>query len=190
MRTLSLRTRLTVWYTLALLIVLSLFGANVLWQQRRIGMRRVDRELESLTTTLANVVQDELNEQDDPVTAATEATATVTAPGRAVAIADSQGGVLFARWSGLALPEPLPHGDAAPSARTVDTAAGAWRVHARPHAFGDRTLVLLSPARCRTSCASSAKSRRRCWSGSRSCCCWRAAAGCGWPRSGCVRSPT
>ena len=143
MTTLSLRTRLTVWYTLALLVVLCLFGANVLWQQRRIGIRRVDRELEALTATLANVVQDELNEQDDLVTAATEATATVTAPGRALAILDPGGRVLGARWSGLALREPLPQGDAAPSVRTVDTGAGAWRVHARPHAFGSRTLVLL-----------------------------------------------
>ena len=37
MTTLSLRARLTLWYTLALLVVLCLFGANVLWQQRRIG---------------------------------------------------------------------------------------------------------------------------------------------------------
>jgi hypothetical protein len=143
MTTMSLRMRLTLWYTVALLVVLCLFGANVLWQQRRIGMRRVDRELEALTATLVNVVQDELNEQDDPVTAATEATATVTAPGRALAIVDAKGGVLGARWSGLALPAPLPRGDAPPGVQTVDTAAGAWRVHARPHRFGEATFVLL-----------------------------------------------
>ena len=56
MTPLSLRARLTLWYTLALLVVLCLFGANVLWQQRRIGIRRVDRELEALTATLANVI--------------------------------------------------------------------------------------------------------------------------------------
>ena len=143
MRMLSLRARLTLWYTFALLVVLCLFGANVLWQQRRIGIRRVDRELEALTATLANVVQDELNENDDLVTAATEATATVTAPGRALAIADANGRVLSARWSGLQLRDPPPGGDAEPSVRTVDTGAGAWRVHARPRTFGARTLVLL-----------------------------------------------
>jgi heavy metal sensor kinase len=143
MRTLSLRARLTLWYTLALLVVLSLFGANVLWQQRRIGIRRVDRELEALTATLSNVMQDELGEQDDPVTAATEATATVTAPGRALAILDARGQLLGARWSGLALRDPLPDLAGGPMVRTLDTDAGAWRVHARPHAFGDRTVVLL-----------------------------------------------
>ena len=142
MRPLSLRARLTLWYTLALLVVLCLFGANVLWQQRRIGLRRVDRELEALTATLANVVQDELNETDDPATAATEATATVTAPGRALAILDPEGRVLGARWSGLALRDPHRDG-ATPGVRTVATGSGVWRVHARSRAFGRTTLVLL-----------------------------------------------
>ena len=143
MTRLSLRERLTLWYSIALLVVLSLFGASVLWQQRRICIRRVDRELQALTATLANVMQDELNEQDEPGLAATEATATVTAPGRALAIVDARGQVLGARWSGLELGEPLPRGEAGPSLRTVDTRAGAWRVHASPRAFGDRRLILL-----------------------------------------------
>jgi heavy metal sensor kinase len=140
---LSLRSRLTLWYTLALLVVLSLFGANVLWQQRRIGIRRVDRELEALTATLVNVVQDEINEQDDLVTAATEATATVTAPGRALAIYDARGRVLGARWSGLQSGDTMVHGIGDASVRTIETAGGAWRVHLRPRAFGANTLVLL-----------------------------------------------
>jgi heavy metal sensor kinase len=142
-RALSLRARLTLWYTLALLVVLCLFGANVLWQQRRIGIRRVDRELEALTATLTSVMQDELNEQDELSTAAVESITTVTAPRRALAILDVQGRTLGARWSGLELREPWPAGNAGADVRTVETAAGAWRVHARSHAFGDRTLVLL-----------------------------------------------
>ena len=132
MKTLSLRARLTLWYTVALLVVLCLFGANVLWQQRRIGFRRVDRELEALTATLVNVVQDELNEQDDLVTAATEATATVTAPGRALAIADAGGKVLGARWNHLELPNPFASGSDEPSVRTMQSNGVAWRVHTRP----------------------------------------------------------
>ena len=142
MTRLSLRARLTLWYTVALLVVLCLFGANVLWQQRRIGFRRVDRELEALTATLANLVQEELNEQDDPVTAATEATTTVTAPGRAVAIADAGGKVLGARWNRLDLPDPIAVGDE-PSVRTIESKGVAWRVHTQPRAFGNRTLVIV-----------------------------------------------
>ena len=143
MRTLSLRARLTIWYTLALLLVLCLFGANMLWQQRRIGIRRVDRELESLTATLANVVQDELNENDDIATAATEATATVNAANRALAVFDAQGRVLGARWSGLALRGPLADAAASPHVWTEGAGAGAWRVHAQQRTFGDVTLALL-----------------------------------------------
>jgi heavy metal sensor kinase len=139
---LSLRARLTLWYTLALLVVLCLFGANVLWQQRRIGFRRVDRELEALTATLANMVQEELNEADDLVTAATEATTTVTAPGRALAIADERGRVLGAQWNHFELPGPIVGGEE-PSIRTIQSNGVAWRVHTRPRAFGDRTLVLV-----------------------------------------------
>lgn len=142
MTRLSLRSRLTLWYTVALLVVLCLFGANVLWQQRRIGFRRVDRELEALTATLANMVQEELNEQDDPVTAATEATTAVTAPGRALAIADEDGKVLGARWNHLDLPGPIA-ADGEPSVRTIQSNGVAWRVHTRPRAFGNLTLVLV-----------------------------------------------
>jgi len=35
---LSLRARLTVWYTVALLVVMTLGGAVILWQQGRIGL--------------------------------------------------------------------------------------------------------------------------------------------------------
>ena len=144
MTSLSLRARLTLWYTLALLVVLSLFGANVLWQLQRIGTRRVDRELEALTATLTNVMQDELKEEDEPGLAATEATETVTAPGRALAILDTRGRVLGARWSGLELRDRLAGGEAGPSVRTVDTGAGAWRVHERPQTFGTLPLVLIA----------------------------------------------
>ena len=44
MKTLSLRMRLTAWYTFALLVVLCLFGADVLWEQGRVGLRVGGRE--------------------------------------------------------------------------------------------------------------------------------------------------
>jgi two-component system OmpR family sensor kinase len=143
MTTLSLRARLTLWYTLALLVVLCLFGANVLWQQRRIGIRRVDRELDTLSETLVNVVQEELNEKDDPAKAAEEASGTLTAPRRALALLDAQGHVLAAKWGGMDLGDALPRGSDAPRVWNVENRSGAWRVHARPHTFGRVTLVLV-----------------------------------------------
>jgi heavy metal sensor kinase len=143
MRMLSLRARLTLWYTLALLVVLCLFGADVLWQLNRIGIRRVDRDLEALTATLDNVLKDELRELGDPTLAAADARNTVTAPGRAVAILDARGHVLAARWSGLELPDPLPRSLEQPAVWTARTAAGAWRVHARLQSSGATRFVLL-----------------------------------------------
>jgi heavy metal sensor kinase len=140
---LSLRARLTLWYTLVLLIVLSVFAADVLWQLGLIGMRRVDRDLDALTATLANVVGDELRELGTPRAAAEDARNTVTAPGRAIAILDAGGQVLAAQWSGLDLRDALPSAGAGAKAWTVQTAAGAWRVHAQPRSFGGTTLVLL-----------------------------------------------
>jgi signal transduction histidine kinase len=139
----SLRTKLTIWYTVALLVVLSLFGADVLWQQGRVGMRRVDRDLEAFTATLANVVREELTEMADARRAAEEARNTVATPGRAVAILDARGGVLAASWTGLTLPAPLPTADAGTRVWTADTAGGAWRVHAKPQIVGETSLVLL-----------------------------------------------
>ena len=143
MRTLPLRARLTLWYTLALLVVLCVFAATVLWQQQRIGVRRVDRELAGLLTTLENVVQEELNEKDDPATAAAEATGTVNAPGRGIAILDERGTVLSARWNGLDVHEALRRSDALPRAWTVETKSGGWRLSARRRTFGAITFDLI-----------------------------------------------
>jgi signal transduction histidine kinase len=138
---LALRARLMAAYTSALLVVLAVFGALVLWQQGRIGLRRVDRELAGLAGTLSNVLRDELSENPDPAGAAREARDVVTAPGRAIAILDAHGAVLAARWNGL----ELPAGAAAAAARadTVETPAGAWRVRVSPETFGATPITLL-----------------------------------------------
>ncbi|HEY2152115.1 MAG TPA: ATP-binding protein [Vicinamibacterales bacterium] len=143
MRPLSLRARLTLWYTLALLVALALVGADVLWQQRRIGLRRVDRDLDALAGTLTNVMRDELTENPTPRTAAEEARNTVTAPGRAIAILDNEGATLAARWNGLPPQGVLPGVESGPIAVTVTAPAGAWRVHAVPQSIEKQSLILI-----------------------------------------------
>jgi two-component system, OmpR family, sensor kinase len=146
MRSLSLRLRLTLWYTVVLVVVLCLGAADVLLVQRRLGVRRVDRELEGTIATLANVIRAELEEKESPRTAADEARATVAAPGRAVAILDARGVPLAATWSGLTLPPEMRQPSSA-SVSTVKTTSGAWRMHVRPETFGATamTLVLATP---------------------------------------------
>lgn len=136
---LSLRARLTLWYTIPLLAVLFLFGLLVLSQQGRLGLRRVDRELDALTTTLGDVLRDELSEQDEPSLAAREVLDTVTAPGRALAILDGRGNVLAARLNGL---EPA---DVRALAQQADGASnrGAWRVRTERMTSGDDVMRLV-----------------------------------------------
>ena len=143
MRTLSLRARLTLWYSVAIVLVLGFFGADLAWVQERLGVRRIDRELTGETATLATVLRDELREGAGSTRAAEEACRTVAALGRAVAVLDERGLPLTATWNGLDIHDRLPAADAGPLAWTVQTASGAWRVHAQPEAFDATTLVLL-----------------------------------------------
>jgi signal transduction histidine kinase len=146
---LSLRFRLTVWYSLALLVTMSLGGAVVLREQDRVGIRRVDRELDAFAGTLRGVLADELTEHDDVAVAAEDARTTVTVPGRAVAILDAAGHPLAANWAGLNPSEILPVFDSRDGGVRVWTAespTGGWRVHAVPHSFKTTGLVLLVAA--------------------------------------------
>ncbi len=142
---LSLRTRLTIWYTLALLVVLLAFAVATIWQQARLGLQHVDRELEAAGSTLANVVRDELKENPDPIVAAREANATLAPVNRAVAIFDARGHLLAATWNGLALGQPPPAGPGV-HVWTDGPAGRPWRVRTEPGQFDNARLVFLTAA--------------------------------------------
>jgi len=146
MKPLSLRGRLTLWYTVALILVLLLFGADVVVVQTRLGIRRADRELDSVHATLATLLREELRELDSPQLAATEAKNAIASLGDAIAILDDKGAPLAVQLEGLTLPQLVPAAGM-PSARTLDTAGGNWRVHTRPERFGPvaMTLVVARP---------------------------------------------
>ena len=147
---LSLRARLTVWYSLVLVSVLSAFAVTVVWQQSRIGMRRVDRELDALGATLDNVFRDEISEIHDPGAAALEARATMAVPGRALAIGDANGHLLASTGSLLEQgSEPLGGGrllERGGGRWTEQTSKGAWRIRLRRAAVGDQQFELLVAA--------------------------------------------
>ena len=142
----SLRLRLTVWYTFALLVTLSLGAVVILREQGGVGIRRVDRELDALAGTLTGVLGDELRENPDVAGAAEEACETVKAPGLAVAILDASGHTLAAHWDRLNLGGALPSGDGSRRVWTAASPGGDWRVHAVPQSFQTRALVLLVAA--------------------------------------------
>jgi heavy metal sensor kinase len=142
---LSLRARLTLWYSLALLAVLGAFATIVIWQQGRIGLRRVDRELDGLTATLTNVLRDELSEMPNPAEAAAEVQRTMAVPARALAIFDDRGAVLAANWSGLRPDTPIAMGDD-PQMWTAATSSGTWRIHLQPMSADKGMFFLLTAA--------------------------------------------
>lgn len=139
MRTPTLRTRLTLWYTLALIVVLVLFGVDVLWGQGRLGVRRVDRELDGLATAVANVMEAELKEHVNPASAADEASHRVPIAGRAIAILDARGVLLAASWDRLELTDRIPSPQTERVVWTARTASGPWRIHAQPETFDGTT---------------------------------------------------
>ena len=142
MKTLSLRARLTLWYTLALLVMLLLFGVNVLVEQKRLGIRRTDRELDSVHVTLANVLREELGELDSPALAATEARNAIGSLGDAIAILDRSGAPLAAQLDRVTLADLMPTGRQS-AVRTIETSSGQWRVHVEPETFGPVTFTLV-----------------------------------------------
>jgi len=95
------RLRVVAWYSLVLVLVLGAFGAFIVWQQRRIGIGRVDRALDVLSGTLESVFRDELSETADAIAAAKDVCATLAAPERPLGIIDDRGRVLAAAWNGL-----------------------------------------------------------------------------------------
>jgi signal transduction histidine kinase len=147
MTILSLRARLTLWYVVVLVVVLAVFAGNVLIIQRRIGMERIDHELDATNIQLANMLREELRELDAPKLAAEESRNVIASPGRAMAIFDADGSVLATSLEALSLGEVAPGGPPAPGNRTIQVRSGAWRVHVRRETLDgvSMLLVLASP---------------------------------------------
>jgi signal transduction histidine kinase len=140
--TLSLRARLATFYTIAIVVVLCVFSANLWWVEGRLGLRRVDRELEGLSSTVAYLLRDEVGELSSVKAAAKEVSGTVSVPDRAVAILDGAGHLMAASASGLDWTEvPAPRRDL--SVRTVHTHAGEWRVRSEPGIYADTPVLLV-----------------------------------------------
>jgi signal transduction histidine kinase len=143
---LSLRARSTMWYSLVLVVVLGAFALTIVWQQGRLGIRRLDRELDSLETTLVNVLRDEVMETSDPTAAAKEALATMALTNRAMAIVDEEHRLLAASWNGLHLGTGTIGARDRADTWTAETPEGAWRVHVQSASIGASRFDLLIAA--------------------------------------------
>jgi signal transduction histidine kinase len=126
--TLTIRARLTFWYTALVAVLLVCFGLGVLAVQSRISRAQFDEELDGVNRTVASVLQAELDETHDLRRAALETRKSVDLPGRAIAVLDGGGQPVGARWRGFRR-SSLPPFTGSSWRGTVDDGGRLWRVH-------------------------------------------------------------
>jgi two-component system OmpR family sensor kinase len=140
---LSLRTRLTAWYSVLLVLTVAVFSAAVLWLHWRLLLEQFDDGLKSISATANNVVEEKLGELKDLGLAATEMAAVVRPRDDMVQVLDGSGSPIHP----AARPMPLPPEVRSPgftrATRTLSDADGRpWRVTVRSEtAEGHRYLV-------------------------------------------------
>ena len=100
----SIRARLTACYSAVVVIVLVVGAVAVAVVQARLGLERLDGELQRLMLTLEGVMRTEFNLGDTLEAAADEASTEVVAPDRTL-ILTRPDGTPVAIW-GLPLPVP------------------------------------------------------------------------------------
>ena len=91
---LSIRSRLTLWYAGIVLVVLMTASAAMVTSQTRLGLRRLDDELDRLASALLTVLDNEIDERADLAKAAEDATGEIDLKGRTVVILSADGHLL------------------------------------------------------------------------------------------------
>jgi signal transduction histidine kinase len=101
MTTLSIRSRLTLWYAAIVLVVLVASAVVMIVLQSRLGLRRLDGELERLATTVVSVLSNEIDERGEISAAARDAIEEAGIESRAVMILDGRGKLVMSAPAGL-----------------------------------------------------------------------------------------
>jgi two-component system, OmpR family, sensor kinase len=103
---LTIRARLTIWYSLVMLVTLVSAALVLSAAHRRLGLNRIDRALDGNLVTARIGIDHELDEGLDLRHATDDALSELELPGSAVAVLTGEGALLGARASGVAtLPE-------------------------------------------------------------------------------------
>ena len=143
--TLSIRLRLTIWYSALMAVALTVFSIAVLWLHIVWGRALFDSELVSLGHETARVMVEELGETGTLRQAALEAWRSIDVPDRAIAVLDPQGVPLTARWQSfhyeavkLAMPTDPPA-----LLETIDQKGMPWRVRLQRESGPEGTYVIL-----------------------------------------------
>jgi heavy metal sensor kinase len=138
---LSLRARLTAWYSVLLLMALAFFTAAVLWINWRLMLAGFDETLTGVSVTADNLLREEVGELHDVRSAAAEMIEVVHQPDIAVAVFDGSGAALQAVSGELPIAGPGLNG--ANSMRSVRGLDGRpWRVATRPGSVEGHAFVI------------------------------------------------
>lgn len=140
---LSLRTRLTAWYSVLLVLTVAVFSAAVLWLHWQLLLEQFDDGLKSISATANNVVEEELGGAKDLALAATDMAAVVRPADGVVQILDASGSPIRPAAKPMPLPPDVRSSGFTRATRTLMGADGQpWRVTVRSrNAHGLRYLV-------------------------------------------------
>ncbi len=138
----SLRARLTAWYSLLLVLTLAVFSAAVLWLHWELLLEQFDEGLRSVTATAGNVVDEELNETDLP-SAAAEMVAVVRVPDGRVQVLDASGKPIAPTGQIMPLPPDVAAVDFTRVTKTLSSPdRKLWRVTVRRRAAKGQQYVI------------------------------------------------
>jgi heavy metal sensor kinase len=139
---LSLRARLTAWYSVLLLLALALFTAAVLWINWRLMLAGFDETLAGVSVTADNLLREEVGELHDLRNAAEEMIEVVHQPGIAIAVFDEKGTALHLVSSELPIARDSLNG--ASSMRSIEGGDGrSWRVTTRRGSVEGQSFVIV-----------------------------------------------
>lgn len=138
----SLRARLTAWYSLLLVLTLAVFSAAVLWLHWEHLLEQVDEGLRSVLATAGNVVDEELTETDLP-SAAAEMVAVVRVPDGRVQLLDGSGKPIAPTGLVMPLPPDVAGLDSRRVTKTLNSPdRKSWRVTVRRRtAMGQQYVI-------------------------------------------------
>jgi len=118
----SLRTRLILWFTGTITVILVIFSVTLLWLQRRVDIATLDEEMKNDVVTVTGVLATETREIGPGTAAVAGMLDELRLPDRGIAVFDAAGTLLGAQWNGL------DHTDARRHEQMVTAAGVPYRI--------------------------------------------------------------
>ena len=140
----SLRARLTAWYSLLVVLTIAVFATAVLWLHWRLLLKQFDDALQSIAATADNVIAEELGEVKSLPLAAGEMAEVVRADTGVLQVLDSTGATVSPGTHRMPLPQDIREAGMNHDPRTLIGEDGQqWRVLVRSRT-AERTTYYLA----------------------------------------------